>query len=224
MSENSIVENIEIENLSSEEELLPDNTLPELTLVAKISAILFVYSKPLTVNALSDLTDSSVEEIEIALDELSKLYADEIHGFSLVEVAGAYQLRTTPAAKSVVTRLIPPKARRLSKAAAETLAIIAYKQPLQKSEIESIRGVDAMPTLRTLLESKLIRIVGREDSAGQPALYGTTDIFLEKFGLKDLSELPTIREVIELNQEPGEVPVAEDAHSLEESQAIEQTL
>ena len=102
---------------------------------------------------------------------------------------------------------IRDRSKRLSKAAAETLAIVAYRQPVQKAEIEAIRGVDAIQTVKTLLDAKLIRIVGRDTTPGTPALYGTTDVFLEKFGLADLSELPSVRELKELESEPDESEV-----------------
>lgn len=119
-------------------------------------------------------------------------------------MGGSYQYRSLPSLKPTIQKMVTAKMKRLSKAAAETLAVVAYKQPVTRAEIEAIRGVDALPTLRTLLDGILIRIIGREDTPGSPALYGTTDKFLERFGLADLSELPTIREVTELMDEPSE--------------------
>ncbi len=188
-------------------------TQKRLSLSARISALLFVATKPLSSSQLSAHTKASTERVEKALEEISELYQEDIHGFSLLEVAGGWQLRTSPHVASTIHRLIPPRARRLSRAAAETLAVVAYKQPVQRAEIEAIRGVDALPTIKTLLDAKLIRIVGREAAAGTPALYGTTQTFLEKFGMRDLSELPTPRELFELSQEPGE---ADDAMSSSE--------
>lgn len=176
-----------------------------LSMTARISAMLFVSPKPLSVKTLAEALRVKPETVERALRQVEALYDDQVHGFSLVEVAGGFQLRTAPAAKYAVQRLIPPKAKRLTRAAAETLAVVAYKQPVQRAEIEAIRGVDALPTIKTLLEARLIRIVGRETSAGQPALYGTTQTFLDKFGMKDLSELPSPRELSELAAEPGDV-------------------
>lgn len=176
----------------------------QLPLNARISCLLFVSPKALSVEALAKAAAVKTERVEKALEELREIFVDTVHGFSLSESAGAWQFRTHPGAARTIQRLIPAKARRLSRAAAETLAVIAYKQPVQRAEVEAIRGVDALPTLKTLLEARLIRIVGRADSAGHPALYGTTQTFLEKFGLKDLSELPTIRELEELMSDPGE--------------------
>lgn len=176
----------------------------EASLSSQLGALLFVSTRPLRAEQLAELTKSEVEEVEEALEVLQGELSVENVGFSLYEVGGAWQIRTGPAHSNVVQRLIPPRARRLTRAAAETLAVVAYKQPVQRSEIETIRGVDALPTLRTLLDARLIRIVGRETTPGQPALYGTTTTFLEKFGLRDLAELPTIRELVELAHEPGE--------------------
>jgi len=193
--------------ISEIEEKLEENAVfveEESSLSSQIGALLFVSIRPLSAEQLSELTKSEIEDVESALETLQSELTVERVGFSLYEVGGSWQLRTGPAHSNVVQRLIPPRARRLTRAAAETLAVIAYKQPVQRSEIESIRGVDALPTLRTLLDARLIRIVGRETTPGQPALYGTTTTFLEKFGLRDLAELPTIRELVELAHEPGE--------------------
>ncbi len=191
---------------------------PPLPLSARIGALLFVSTRPLTVETLAELSRSSEEDVDAAIETLQNDLREETHGFSLYEVGGAWQMRTSPRNSSVVQRLIPPRARRLSRAAAETLAVIAYKQPVQRAEIEAIRGVDALPTLRTLLDARLIRIVGREATPGQPALYGTTGTFLEKFGLRDLSELPTVRELVELAEEPGESVEAEELETESETE------
>jgi len=185
------------------------------SLSSKISALLFSSSRPLSVKKLSDCLEIRIDKVEAALDGLKNLYSDDVHGFTLEEVNGKWQFRSAAGLGHVLRRLHPPKARRISRAAAETLAVIAYKQPVQRAEIESIRGVDALPTVKTLLDAKLIRIIGKEDVAGTPALYGTTDLFLEKFCLSDLSELPTLRELEEIESDPGE------ADSIESSPAEE---
>ena len=176
----------------------------ELTLQAKLGSLLFVSTKPISSEVLAKACSCKVEQIESSLEELSKHLSDDINGFSLHNIGGNWQLRTALSAKKTINKLIPAKSRKLSRAAAETLAVVAYRQPVQRAEVEAIRGVDALQTLKTLLDAKLIRIVGREQSAGHPALYGTTEFFLEKFGLNDLSELPTVREIEELEQEPEE--------------------
>ncbi len=173
-------------------------------LSARIGALLFASIKPLPVSQIAELVREPVEEVEDAVREYAKSIDVERMGFGLYEVAGAWQFRTTPVLAPVVHRLIPPRARKLSRAAAETLAVVAYKQPVQRAEIEAIRGVDALPTLRTLLDARLIRVVGTEESIGRPALYGTTETFLEKFSLNDLGELPPIRELMQIVSDPGE--------------------
>ena len=181
----------------------------EQFLIASISSVLFVSPKPISVVKIARVLEKEEDEIKLALDEIKSLFSDDTHGFSLHEVAGGYQFKTGEQFADTIKKLITKKNRKLTQAASETLAMIAYKQPIQRAEIEAVRGVDALPTLKTLLDARLVRIVGRENTPGHPALYGTTDIFLEKFGLKDLSELPTIRELEEIENDPGEVEEVE---------------
>lgn len=202
---------------SDEMEVSEESDAPPPSLTQQLTALLFVAPRPLPSAVLAEYTNHDVEAVESCLAEVMELFAKTELGFELVEVAGAYQLRTVPRLRKVIENLIPPRARKLSRAAAETLAVVAYKQPVQRAEIEAIRGVDALPTVRTLLDAKLIRVVGREDAPGQPALYGTTAVFLEKFGLRDLSELPPIREIVEISREEGEADgPLEDAAPLDE--------
>ena len=208
-----VVAEEELEELESDETLAAVDDcsiVEELGLVARISALLFVATKQLTFEVIQKAANASAEEVEQALEEIKDLYKDDVNGFSLQMIANGYQFRSAPGAVLTIKRYKRPKHRKLSKAAAETLAVIAYKQPVQRAEIENIRGVDALPTLKTLLDLKLIRIVGHENSVGQPALYGTTEEFLELFGLNDLSDLPSIREISQLADEPGEVADSED--------------
>lgn len=191
---------VDAQDLSEEEEL----PSPE-TLVPALNALLFSSAKPLSVNKLSKCLAVPREVVAKALDEVFQMFSGEVHGFSLAEINGRYQFRTSPEHSEELRRLHPPKMRRISQAAAETLSVIAYKQPVHKGEIESIRGVDALPTIKTLLDAKLIRIVGKEDVPGTPVLYGTSDKFLERFGLSDLSELPSIADLEEIELEPGEI-------------------
>ncbi|MDR2337947.1 MAG: SMC-Scp complex subunit ScpB [Deltaproteobacteria bacterium] len=203
--ENQVV-SVELDNSGESPE---DNDLEQetsaLNLVATISSLLFVSPKPLKLETISEIVGLSVDDLEAVMEEVRGLYSDEKHGFALQKVGGGFQLRTAPAALPVIKKLKPNRGRRLSRAAAETLAVIAYKQPVQRAEIENVRGVDALPTLKTLLDAKLIRIIGKEDSVGNPVLYGTTQEFLEIFGLSDLSELPSVQEMTNLANEQGEV-------------------
>lgn len=180
-------------------------TAVPLPTLAQLSAVLFVATRPATVQQLAEAVGVDSGEVEQVLEVLCQKFDPNEVGFGLSEVNGGWQFRTAEGAGKAISRFVPPRAKRLSKAAAETLAIVAYKQPLGKAEIESTRGVDALPTLRTLLDLKLIRVVGREESPGNPLLYGTTEFFLEKFGLRDLSQLPSMREVEELLAEGQEL-------------------
>ncbi|MCC6933691.1 MAG: SMC-Scp complex subunit ScpB [Deltaproteobacteria bacterium] len=199
------IELVEATGDQEEEGSLDTITEETLSPIVRVCALLFVAQKPIKFETIKSVTRLSVEETEGAINQACTLFNDDTHGFSLHEVGGGYQFRTAPGAAMTIKRYRPPRQRRLSKAAAETLAVIAYKQPIQRTEIENIRGVDALPTLKTLLDNKLIRIVGHEDSVGQPALYGTTEEFLEVFGLSDLSQLPSLRELTDIASDPGEV-------------------
>ncbi len=197
------------EDPEAEEDLNP------LPLQAQLMSLLFVSARPLSIEQLAEASKSTAELVEETLHLLEADLVEDLYGITLQECGGSWQLRTGARSAKLVQRLIPAKARKLSRAAAETLAVVAYKQPVQRAEVEAIRGVDALPTLRTLLDAKLVRIVGREASPGQPALYGTTQTFLEKFGLRDLSELPTIREIAELSNDPGEAEADQPRASAE---------
>ena len=164
-----------------------------------IESLLFVAEEPLTVDRFKRiLTQADTIEIRQALNDISEEYRERKGGFYLYEVAGGYQVRTRPEYTPWIKRLIQPKPLRLSKAALETLAIIAYKQPLIRSDIEHIRGVDCGGVLKVLLERKFIRVLGRKEIPGRPLIYGTTRRFLEVFDLKTLKDLPTPKEIEEL--------------------------
>ncbi len=166
-----------------------------------IEALLFVADEPLSAERLRQVL-GPVEgaEIHAALAALQAETEERRGGFVLVEVAGGYQFRTRPEYGPWVKRLLDPRPVRLSKAALETLAIIAYKQPIIRAEIEHLRGVDCGGVLRQLLERKLIRVLGRREIPGRPLIYATTKRFLEVFDLKDLNDLPTPREIEELGR------------------------
>lgn len=170
-----------------------------------IESLLFVAEEPLMVDRIKRiLTHAETREIRDALNELAGDYETRQGGFYLHEVAGGYQIRTRPEYTQWIKRLIQPKPLRLSKAAMETLAIIAYKQPVIRSDIEHIRGVDCGGVLRVLLERKFIRVLGRREIAGRPLIYATTKRFLEVFDLKDLKDLPTPKEIEELQDSTWE--------------------
>ncbi len=141
-------------------------------------------------------------DIQEALQELEKEYLENPgRGILLSEVGGGWQFRTRPENAAIIREFFQPKPPRLSKPSLETMAIVAYRQPITRVEIDAIRGVDSGGVLKTLLEKNLVRIVGKKDEPGKPMLYGTTQDFLELFQLKGLKELPTLKEFRELEEE-----------------------
>jgi len=162
-----------------------------------LESLLFATDRPLGVSDLKRLL--AVKDSKIVTDALGALRdrrADS--GIQLISVAGGWQLRTHPANGAWVAKLVAGRPQRLSRAMMETLAIVAYRQPITRPEIDEIRGVDCGPVLRTLLDRNLIRIIGKKEEVGRPMLYGTTPEFLKTFSLRDLTELPTLREFHEL--------------------------
>jgi segregation and condensation protein B len=186
-----------------------------------IESLLFVAEEPLSPERIRKLVGPvEAAEIHQALAALQADYDSRRGGFFLSEVAGGFQFRTRPEYTAWIRRLLDPKPVRLSKAALETLAIIAYKQPVIRTDVEHIRGVDCGGVLRQLLERKLIRVLGRKEIAGRPLIYATTKRFLETFDLKDLKDLPTPREV----EEFGKPPLAERGYvTIEPDEATEPT-
>jgi len=165
-------------------------------LKAVVESLLFVSEDPLTLDSLRKvLDDVETSDIREALTVLEAEYAEREGGFHLKEVAGGWQLRSRTEFTPWIRKLIQPNAPRLSKAALETLAIVAYKQPMIRSDIEQIRGVDCGGVIRLLLERKLIRILGRKEIPGRPLIYSTTKLFLQIFDLKDLKDLPSPKEI-----------------------------
>lgn len=166
-------------------------------LLQLVEAALFAAPRPVTVEELQTLdSDVTLSEIRQALDELREHYDFDGHGVELVELAGGYQIVSRPVHAAAIERAqLTTKQPRLSGAMLETLATIAYRQPVGRSEIEDIRGVNAAGVLRTLQERGLIEVVGRSEGLGRPLLYGTTPLFLELLGLPDLSNLPRVEEL-----------------------------
>jgi segregation and condensation protein B len=167
---------------------------------AIIESLLFVSEVPLSLSKLKSILSMYTHvEITEALQELQQEYGGAEHGFFLTEVAQGYQFRSKPEYGEWIRKLKKITPTRLSQAALETLAIIAYRQPILRAEVESIRGVDVGGILRLLLEKKLIKILGRKNVPGRPIIYGTTQKFLEFFSLKDIASLPTLEEIGELS-------------------------
>ena len=170
--------------------------MPPTNLQAALEALLFSSDQPLPLSLLADALDAPADAVAASLKALGESYAARAAGVELREIAGGWMLVTTPAQSEWVARMLRGKKRmRLSRAALETMAIIAYKQPVTKTEVEAIRGVDSSAVLATLLERSLVTIRGRSKVVGRPLLYGTTQEFLDYFGLRDLSELPRPEEL-----------------------------
>jgi len=183
-------------------------------LKAILEAVLFVSPEPVPVARLMSILGTvSKAEVVQALGILTHDLDQDGRGIQLVQIAGGYRLVTKQEYGPWLKRMDKAKAaQKLSRSALESLAIIAYKQPLVRSEIEEIRGVETSGVLRTLCERKLVRIVGRKDVPGRPIMYGTTKFFLEHFGLHDLSQLPPLREFKELgDSEQALLPIEDES-------------
>jgi segregation and condensation protein B len=191
-------------------------------LQAILEAIVYITDEPLTAQQVAAAIGQPIDKIRRMLDGLVAEYAKSEHGLSIREIAGGYKMATKAehheAVRAFVKKLTPPL--KLSLPALETLAVIAYKQPVTTPEVMDIRGVQGAGVLKTLLDRKLIAEAGRKDVVGRPITYKTTKEFLVQFGLKDLSELPTLKEFEELGrlelvkeqaESASEAPPAADA-------------
>jgi segregation and condensation protein B len=158
-----------------------------------LESLLFVAGEPVAPRRIAQVLGLEEEAVAQALEEL-RLNPSPESGLQVVRVAGGYQLCTRPEHAEAVARFLQPAAQRLSRQALETLAIIAYRQPITQPEIDAIRGVHSGGVLKTLQERELIHEAGRKETVGRPILYGTTEEFLKHFGLHDLSELPLLEE------------------------------
>lgn len=160
-----------------------------------LEAVFFVADRPLTIEQLSQILELPSKEVEKLVEGLVQSYREEERGFQLRQTSGGYRLYTASDCAEYVEKLIAhTQKRRLTQAALETLAIVAYRQPITKAEISAARGVNSEGTIQTLVERGLIKEIGREDTPGQPILYGTTRTFLELFNLNSLDELPSLEE------------------------------
>jgi segregation and condensation protein B len=178
-----------------------------------IEAILFAAETPLSREQLRQILETyPPPALTAALEELRAYYSQADHAFTLEEVAGGFSFRTKGEYAFWLRRLKREQSARLSPKALETLAIVAYKQPIMKAEIERIRGVDVSAMLRALMEKDLVRTVGRQALPGKPLIYGTTKKFLEVFGLNELGDLPTLEEL--RPNELGGLPTLEELRPL----------
>ena len=171
-----------------------------------VEALLFASSEPLTQSQLNsviepDLVDPELTKLENIIEDLQNKYLENDNAFTIVQVAAGYQIVSRSEYEIFIRRLLKKSGRlALTNASLETLAIIAYRQPVNRFEIESIRGVDSSGVLKTLLSKNLIKIKGRDLGPGRPLLYNTTEKYLEYFGLSDLSEMPKLSELAELEK------------------------
>ena len=187
-----------------------------------VEALIFCSPNPLKLSeitsSLSEMFDADVPDKDIvqAIDELAEKYADDAYSFTVVKSGGGYQFLTKPAYQSSISILLKQQSkRRLTTSALETLSIIAYKQPVTKGDLEAIRGVNCDYTVNKLLEKGLVEIKGKSDSIGRPILYGTSERFMDYFGINELSELPTPKDFSHEANEIGdekeiEQPAAEE--------------
>lgn len=193
-----------------------------------IESIIFVSGEPVSVDKIAQVfPDIEKADIRNCIKELLTEWEEMGRGIFLAHVSGGYQFRTTPGASDHITNFLKKiKKFRLSRAALEVIAIIAYKQPVTRVEIESIRGVDCSGVINVLMERQIIEIKGRKEVIGKPFLYGTTAEFLEVFGLKSLSDLPTLKEIDEISQnlETGIPEVPEEAPEEETAPTPEQSV
>jgi segregation and condensation protein B len=181
--------------------------LPLAHLRGLIEALVFASDKPVKTGELARLASAPIKQVRGLLAELRDTYAER--GIVLGEIAGGWLFRTSAQFAPFVRELTSERPVRLTRAQVETLAIVAYRQPITRPEIDDIRGVDSGATLKLLLERDLLRILGKKDEPGRPLLYGTTSHFLEFFGLKSLRDLPTLREFTELSDDSLRVAEAE---------------
>lgn len=199
--ETEVTEATDTETTEATEETTEVVDETESRLGSIVESVLFAAGGPMTVKQLVDIlkgprgSGPKAKEVELALTELLEDYAPGKRGIHLLEVSGGYQFRTARENAQWVRAVFRDKPARLGRATLETLAIVAYKQPATRADIESVRGVDADAALSTLLERRLIKIAGRKETVGRPLLYSTTPDFLEAFGLKDLKDLPSLKEL-----------------------------
>lgn len=175
--------------------------MDEVRLKAILESLLFAAGEPVSLARLSATLDGVArDELKRALAALASEYTQNGRGVALEEVAGGYQMRTRPEFAPHIRKLLSSKPPRLSRSLLETLAIVAYRQPITRPEIEELRGVDSGGVLESLLERRLVKIAGRKEAPGRPLLYATTPEFLEVFGLKDLDSLPDLKEFQEIER------------------------
>ncbi|MDT8317990.1 MAG: SMC-Scp complex subunit ScpB [bacterium] len=181
-----------------------------MRLKGAIEALIFASELPLKLEKITELLAGDFagefdghldkKEVKTLIENIREEYEDEGRGISLLEIAGGYQFRTKTCHASLLQKLRAKRPPKFGRAAMEALAIIAYRQPVTRAEIEDLRGVDSGGVVRSLLEKRLVKILGKKEVPGRPMIYGTSRFFLEHFGLRDLSQLPSLKEFVELDE------------------------
>jgi segregation and condensation protein B len=183
-----------------------------------VEAVILGTAEPISAQRVAGVVPyAKPGKIKKLVEELNAEYVEQGRAFEIVEVAGGYQMRTLPEFAPQLQQIQPQRPLRLSKAALETLAIVAYKQPVTRGDVEDVRGVDAGAVLRSLLERKLVKLAGHKEVPGRPMLYGTTRRFLEVFSLESLEDLPSLRQLEELA--PRETTISEEGEGAEAAEA-----
>jgi len=163
-----------------------------------VEALLFASDRPITIQKLGEISGIDGKEVRGYVEELNREYEEQGRSYRIEEIAGGFQILTLPEFSEWVGALTRSQVEsRLSKAALETLAIVAYKQPVLRAEVDAIRGVQSGQIIRTLMEKGLVKITGRKEVPGRPMLYGTTRKFLEAFGLRSVGDLPKAEEFVQ---------------------------
>lgn len=195
-------------------------------LMGVLEALIFVSGDPVPAKRLCDVLEKTPEEIQQGIEALAKRYEESNTGIQVMEVAGGYQLRTKPVYSVFVNRFLERKKRiSLSGPALETLAIIAYKQPITRAEIEVIRGVVVDGVLKSLLDKRLIKVTGVKEVPGRPNMYGTTKHFLEYFGIASLKDLPPIENLTDtfpMRSDSAEEEESEDSNPAETADGLDE--
>ncbi|RME97532.1 MAG: SMC-Scp complex subunit ScpB [Bacteroidetes bacterium] len=199
-------------------------------LVQHIESLVFTADHPISVEEITSVLEESfgvkfpAEEIEAAIAQLRERYQAETYAFEICEIAGGYQFMTKGIYHHTVGVFLRQTTRkRLSRSALETLSIVAYKQPVSKPELEKIRGVSCDYAIQKLLEKELVVIVGRSDGPGKPLLYGTSEKFMDYFGLRSLEDLPTPKEFVTTANQIGELsPIEEEAEAAPPGEAAQE--
>lgn len=194
--------NPEIDAIAPDSGPAESGSLPDAPLKAVLEALLFASEEPVTAEEIASILGRERSEIQDALEELSKDYSSPGGGLRVQRIAGGFRISTDPGLGPFVREMVRSRNKqRLSRAALETLAVVAYKQPITAPEIQEIRGVNPSAILNSLLERRLIRILGRKKVVGKPFLYGTTQEFMILFGLNSLADLPSLQEFEAMIQE-----------------------